>query len=355
LLLEEVRVGSKQKISWLAAIVIAAAGTAQAEVPPEIAKQLVAIGRGVCVPETAQLYRPLHPNPPYPGVSIARDISFGPDPKNVLDVFAPEKGGGSRPVLIYVSGGAGNKLQGGPNGDVFYDNIMLWAVKNGMVGVNMQRRPGQAWDDPAKDVALVVQWVNQNIAGHKGNPRRVFIWSQSAGNGPVGTYVGHPELYGPKGVGVKGVVFMSAPGFNILPATPPPVQGGGGACGQPTGAGAAAAPPAGRGPGGPGGGDGRGGKGNAKAPQPDAATQLARSNLPGLISSKLPFFVSVAELDPPNVIAFAGTLKDELCKAGRCPTYVTFKDHSHISEVMSPDTADNSVTGPILKWMTSVK
>ena len=77
--------------------------------------------------------------------------------------------------------------------------------------------------------------------------------------------------------------------------------------------------------------------------------------MPGLINSKLPFFVSVAELDPPAVIAFAETLRDELCKANRCPTYVTFKDHSHISEVMSPDTADTSVTGPILKWMTSVK
>jgi hypothetical protein len=36
-------------------------------------------------------------------------------------------------------------------------------------------------------------------------------------------------------------------------------------------------------------------------------------------------------------------------------TYVVYKDHSHISEVMSPDTADESVTGPILKWMKSVK
>jgi triacylglycerol lipase len=340
---------------WLAAAAIAAAGMAQAEVPPEIAKQLVAIGRGVCVPETAQIYRPLHPNPPYTGVTIARDISFGPDPMNVLDVFSAEKGGGSRPVLIYVSGGQGNKQQGGPNGDVFYDNIMLWATKNGMVGVNMQRRPGQAWDDPAKDIARVVQWVEQNAARYKGNPKRVFLWSQSAGNGPVGTYVGHAELYGPKGVGIKGVVFMSAPGFNILPATPPPGQGGGGACGQPNGGAAPAAAAGGRGTAGRGRGDGKAGAGKGKQAQPDAATQLARSNLPGLIKSKLPFFVSVAELDPPNVIAFAGTLKDELCKAGRCPTFVTFKDHSHISEVMSPDTADTSVTGPILKWMTGVK
>ena len=325
---------------------------ASAQVPAEIAKQLIAIGRGVCVPETAQLYRPLHGNPPYAGVSIARDLSFGPDPKNVLDVFASEKGGSSRPVLIYVSGGAGNKRQGGPNGDVFYDNVMLWAVKNGMVGVNMQRRPGEAWDDPAKDVGRVVEWVRQNIARYKGNPARVFIWCQSAGNVPVSTYVGHPELYGPEGVGVKGVVFMSAATFNILPATPPPVQGGFAPCGQPTGGTASSAASAGRA--GEGAGQGQG-RGRARGSQPDAATLLARSNLPGLISSKLPFLVSVAELDPPSIIAFAETFRDELCKAGRCPTYVTFKDHSHISEVMSPDTADTSVTGPILKWMNSVK
>jgi triacylglycerol lipase len=340
----------------LAAIAIALAGMMTAAVPPEIAKQLVAIGRGVCVPETAQVYRPLHPNPPYTGMSITRDVSFGPDPKDVLDVFAPEKGGGSRPVLMYISGGAGNKLQGGPNGDVFYDNVMLWAVKSGMVGVNVQRHPGAEWDDPAKDIAHAVQWVNQNIAQHKGNPNRVFLWAQSAGNVPTSTYIAHSELWGPKGVGVKGVVFMSPPAFNILPATPPPAGAGGGGfgpCGQPNG-GAPPATQAKGGPGGPGGGKGDG-KGKGKGAPPDAATQLARSNLPGLVSSKVPFMVSVAELDPPNIIGFAETLKEQLCKAGRCPTYEVYKDHSHISEVMSPDTADTSVTAPILKWMKSVK
>ena len=88
----------------------------------------------------------------------------------MVDIFAPEKGKGARPVLIYVSGGAGNKQQGGPNGDAFYDNVMLWAVKNGMVGVNMQRRPGQTWDDPAKDIAIALFWLNKNIAKFKGNP-----------------------------------------------------------------------------------------------------------------------------------------------------------------------------------------
>ena len=322
------------------AMLIGAATVAHAQVPPQIAKQLVAIGRGVCPQETAQLYLPLHSRPPYKGVSVARDISTGPDPRNVVDVFTSEQDGGSRPVLIYVPGGPGNRHLDVPNNEVFYDNVPLWAVKNGMVGVLMQRRPGNAWDDPAKDIAKVVQWVDQNVARYKGDPARVFLWAQSAGNVPAGTYVGHPELDGPKGVGLKGVIFMSAATFNILPAAPPRT-GPNPPCAPQSGSAPAAAPaPAAGGP--------------PPAP-PDAATQLARSNLPGLVSSRVPFLITAAELDPPGIIAFAETLKDQLCKAGRCPTYVVFKDHSHISEVMSPNTADDSVTGPILKWIRSVK
>lgn len=127
--------GSVTKPLWFAGVLMGAAGISPAQVPPDIAKELINIGRGVCVPETAQIYRPLQPNPPYAGIKFTRDISFGPDAKDVLDVAEPEKGGGKRPVLLYVSGGAGNKQQGGPNGDVFYDNVMMWAVKSGMVGV----------------------------------------------------------------------------------------------------------------------------------------------------------------------------------------------------------------------------
>jgi acetyl esterase/lipase len=322
------------------AMLIGAATVAHAQVPPKIAKQLVAIGRGVCTAETAPLYLPLHAKPPYHGVSITRDISTGSDPKNVVDVFTSEQTGGGRPVLIYVPGGPGNRHLDVPNNDVFYDNVPLWAVKNGMVGVLMQRRPGSAWDDPAKDIAKVVQWVDQNAARYKGDPGRVFLWAQSAGNVPTGTYVGHPELYGPKGVGLKGVIFMSPATFNILPALAPRT-GPNPPCGPQAASPTAAtqAPGAGRG----------------ASAAPDAATELARSNLPGLVNSKVPFLVSTAELDPPGIVAFAETLKEQLCKAGRCPTYLVFKDHSHISEVMSPNTADDSVTGPILKWIKDVK
>ena len=54
----------------------------------------------------------------------------------------------------------------------------------------------------------MIQWLQANIAKYKGNPNRMFIWAHSAGNGPLGIYIGHPELHGPKGAGVKGAVFI---------------------------------------------------------------------------------------------------------------------------------------------------
>jgi triacylglycerol lipase len=344
-------------------IVIAFVATiAQAQVPPDIAAKLKEIGRGVCVPETAKLYAPLQPKAPNSGVTVVRDIAYAQDPRTIMDVFAPEKGGGSRPVLVYVSGGGGDKKVTGPDGDPFYDNIMLWAVKNGMTGVNMQRRGGLgggglAWDEPAKDVGRVVEWIRQNITKYKGNPNRIFLWADSAGNGPVSTYAGHPEIAGENGAAVKGIVLMSSPNFNILPETVPPpptgaAGGGFGNCGRPP---AEARGGAGRGPGGGAGRGAAGGRGGAAPAPVDPATQLTRSNLPGLAKGKIAVFMGWGELDPPNIITFDEALKAALCKTGRCPTTAFFKDHSHVSLVFSPNTADNSVTGPILKWMKSVK
>ena len=71
-------------------------------------------------------------------------------------------------------------------------------------------------------------------------------------------------------------------------------------------------------------------------------------------------FLATAELDPGingAMSAFNQTLHDELCKDGpsRCPTMLLAKGESHMSEVFSIDTADKTVSGPILAWMKKVK
>src|SRR6266571_822244 len=212
----------------LPVLILSMAATAQAQVPPDIEAGLRKIGQIVDPPCTAKLYRPLMPKndfntywpvgasaptnlmPLYPGVALTRDVSFGPNAKDVIDIFSPEKGGGNRTVLIYVPGGAGNKIeQQDREANAFYDNIGRWATKNDMVGVTMQRHPGKNWDDGGRDISLMIQWLQNNITKYKGNPDRMFIWAHSAGNGPLGIYVGHSELYGQKGVGLKGAIFMS--------------------------------------------------------------------------------------------------------------------------------------------------
>jgi hypothetical protein len=340
-------------------IVLMWSTTAGAQVPEDIASELRALGTGVCVPETAVLYRPLHQSAPYPGITVVRDIPYIDDERTLMDVFAPEEGDDNRPVLIFVSGGGGDNRVTGPDGDAFYDNIMLWAVENGMTGVNMQRRGGfgggLAWDAAARDLGVLVDWVRENIADYKGDPDRIFIWASSAGNGPVSTYAAHPEISGANEESIKGVILMSAPNFNILPVTVS--QGTQPSTPYPEGIGTNCGRPQVEAGGGRGRGFGRGGRGGGRggaAEPPDGATLLARSNLAGLANGKTAVFVGWGEIDSPNVIVFDEALEDALCEAGRCPTVGIFDDHSHMSLVFAPNTDDDSVTGPILEWMRSV-
>ncbi len=267
----------------------------------------------------------------------------------------------SRPHLR--GGGPGNKIElQNVEANAFYDNIGRWATEHGMVFVNVQRHAGAAWDDGAKDISSMIQWVQANVGKYHGNPDRVFIWAHSAGNIPLANYAGHPELWGPKGLGLKGVIFMSPAAFDIAPvkfdAGNPAdfmkmLQAGGKSCGAGSIFGSAGALP-GKAPGQPGGPD----LGPAAPPRGapvDDATQLARSNLPEL--KKLPAKILLANgeldiggVDPSrgNLSALNAALHDELCKAGpvHCPATLVAKGHSHMSIVFSIDTPDTSVSDP---------
>jgi hypothetical protein len=361
---------------------------AEAQVPANIEAGLVTMGHIVDPPCTAKLYRPLMPanditssaTPLYPGITVVRDASFGPNPKDVVDIFTADKGPASRAVLIYVAGGPGNKLElQDKEANAFYDNIMRWATKNGMVGVNMQRHGGQGWDAGAKDISTMLQWVEANISKYHGNPDRMFIWAHSAGNNPLGTYIGRPELYGPKGVGVKGVIFMSPAAFDIEPLDVPRPPGGsnpfaalsesGKTCGVEGGAFSSSGALPGRTEGQPGGPDAPfrppsvlvSGPGGRPGAGPQAPIDAALSSLPELKKTTVKIILANAELDPgvgPNgIMPFNQILHDDLCKEGpnHCPTLLYFKGESHMSEVFSIDTPDKTVSGPVLAWIKKIK
>jgi len=358
-----------------AAVLTLAAAVCRAQPPADIETALVRIGPIVDPVCTARLYRPLMPknditstvSPLYPGVTITRNQSFGPDPKDVVDIFVAKKGGPKRTVLIYVPGGAGNKIEiQDKTANAFYDNIGRFATRHGMVGVLMQRKASASWDGGARDVSAMLQWVKAHIGQYGGDPDRVFIWAHSAGNVPTGTYLGRPELWGPQGVGVKGAILMSGAPFNLAPATVPPLGiaatlgKAGETCSDKVGMasasgtdGALPGVPAG-GPGGP------PSKADGPPPQatpPSAEVQLARSTLPALQKADFKILIVSGELDPKALLVWSKTLHDKICEAGQdhCPKYLIAKGQSHVSLVFSIDTPDTGVSGPVLQFIKGVK
>src|SRR5262249_37345075 len=117
-------------------VVFATASTAQ--VPTNIAEKVRAAGQAMD-PSIAQLYAPMFPKEAWDGVSIQRDIAYGSDPLQKLDVFTTDRAKGKKlPVLLFVHGGGFTR--GDKHGDFYPDNITLWAAKTGMVGVNIDYR-----------------------------------------------------------------------------------------------------------------------------------------------------------------------------------------------------------------------
>jgi hypothetical protein len=355
----------------IASVVALAASVAHAQPPADIESALLKIGPIVDPVCTAKLYRPLMPKnditsnlpQPYPGITITRNQAFGPDPKDVVDVFTAKTGPAKRTVLVYVPGGAGNKIEiQDKAANAFYDNIGRFATQHGMVGVLMQRKGSASWDGGAKDISAMLQWVEAHVADYGGDPDRIFIWAHSAGNVPLGTYLGRPELWGPKGVGVKGAILMSGAPFDIAPATVPPLAAAdvlaaaGKTCGDKVGM-ASAAGSDGALPGVPAGGPGgppqRADFIPAAGARPTAETQLARSSLPELKKGDFRLLIVSGELDPKSLLAFSKTLHDSVCEgnSAHCPQYLIAKGQSHVSLVFSIDTADKGVSGPVLAFI----
>jgi acetyl esterase/lipase len=292
---------------------MASAAHAESGMPTDIEWRLAELGAVADSTETAHLYAPLQETAPYRGIKVTRDIKYGPHERHALDVFALEPSAAARPVLIFVHGGAfvaGNKRVGN---SPFYDNIALFAARNGMIGVNVTYRlaPAHPWPAGAEDMCRAMHWVGESIAAQGGDTARVYLMGHSAGAVHVAGYVAHSQFHGPRGIGLAGAILVS--GIYDLTAMSP------------------------------------GSMGKAYFGE-DASKYAARSPLLGLIKAPIRLLVAYAELDPDVFQEQAKRLNDALCKVGRCPTAVVLEKHSHTSEVYAINTRDRSLTDPILAF-----
>lgn len=281
--------------------------------PPEIAEQLIAIGRVIDPPRTHGLYAALHDREPYPNAAVTRDRPYGPDALQALDVFTQNQAK-ARPVLVHVHGGGFERGDKHTPGSPFTDNIALWAARNGMVGVNANYRlaPVALWPSGPQDVAGILRWIKANIAGFGGDPARVYLMGSSAGGNHVATYLAFPEFQTADASEVAGAIFLSGSPFDttVFPM-----------------------------------------KNYERYFGSDASQYAARSPLPGLIKSPVPMLVNYAALDPPPIERSSIDLIAALEKAGRKPRAVFLKTHNHLSGGASIGTADTELSNAILDFV----
>lgn len=285
--------------------------------PRHIARRLAALGAVIDTQDTARLYAPLHERAPYRGVRVERDLAYGPDARHVLDVFAPAAAAAAlRPVLMFVHGGGffGGGRRTPDDASPFHDNVMLFAARNGVVGVNATYRltPQHRWPAGAEDVAAAVRWVGAGIAAHGGDPARVFVMGHSAGATHVAGYLADRRLHGRGGVGLAGAILVSGlydlSGRTLF-------------------------------------------DGELAYFGEDVSLHPERAALPGVAEPPIPLMIVHAEHDPAVFHREAGRLAASLARAGRVARTVLLAGHGHISEIYAINTADTSLSREILAFV----
>lgn len=290
--------------------------------PPEIGAAIRKMGprlnRDIAI-ATGKLYAPLLAKMPTDGVKVIPDQAYGPDTRNKLDVYRPERRRAKRaPIVVFLHGGGfarGDKRR--------YANLGTYFARHGVIGMiaNYRFAPENKWPSGAEDIALVIKWIRKNGAKFGGDARRVFLMGNSAGAVHVATYVFF-ERFHVNNDGVGGAILVSGSAYELKSKLTP--EGKLWHLGE------------------------RGYFGADTSKYDDMS--LIRQ-LPG---RKIPLFVVYAELDPPPIQAQNMLLIKGLFKRDKLlPTIKQVLGHNHISITRHFNTKDQSLGPDILAFIAT--
>jgi triacylglycerol lipase len=171
----------KRFIIPLALVALALPTVAAAELPKDTQEAIVKMGH-VNDPKTASLFVSMHKGVPA-NIEVSRDLPFGSDPAQKLDLFTSGQGAG-KPILIYVHGGGFTRGDKHRPGEFMYDNVMVWAVQHGMVAAETNYRlatPQTQYPAANDDVSAAVKYVRDHARAYGGDPNKIVVWGHSAG------------------------------------------------------------------------------------------------------------------------------------------------------------------------------
>lgn len=311
----------------LAAVLTGPAVGAMAQIsnmPQDVQDRLREVGPGWGkdilgnVEKTLQVYTPVLAAAPKTGVNVTRDVAYGSDARNRIDLYQPANAKQASPVVIFFHGGAYVRGERNVNAEV-YGNISTWFARQGMVGINATYRlaPAAKWPAAAQDVGSVIKWVRENAARIGVDPNRIYVMGQSAGATHVATYAFMKDLQPAEGHGAAGFILISGR-YEIDPAPDDPNLA------------------------------------NAQAYfGSDRSHYPAQSPLNFVKkSSKFPVFIAISEYDNPDLDTQGALLFAALCQRDRaCPRFTRMEKHNHLSAVYQFNTPDEAFAKEVLSFI----
>lgn len=108
-----------------------------------------------------------------------RDLTYGPQARNQLDLFLPEQPEGA-PVVVYIHGG--RWLRGDKNQVLEYDRVeALNRAGIAVASINHTYSTEAPWPAQLADALAAIGWLEENAAAHGLDASRLGLWGQSSG------------------------------------------------------------------------------------------------------------------------------------------------------------------------------
>ncbi len=109
---------------------------------------------------------------------LTEDISYGTDPRDALDIYAPANVKGTAPVVVFFYGGSWST---GSRKDYRFVGEALAARGILTVVADYRLYPQVRYPDFLVDCGAAVAWTAREIGRFGGDPKRLFVMGHSAG------------------------------------------------------------------------------------------------------------------------------------------------------------------------------
>jgi acetyl esterase/lipase len=152
---------------------------------------------------------------PNDGYTVSKDIPYGRDPKQTLDIYMPDTGSNGS-VLVFFHGGS---WQGGDKSLYKFVGQAFTSKGYTVVVPNYRVYPQVYFPAFVEDSAASIAWVHKHIGEYGGNPSRLFLSGHSAGAhiAMMVTLNGHYlQAVGENTHIIKGMLGLAGP-YDFLP------------------------------------------------------------------------------------------------------------------------------------------